>query len=331
MRRQARLDAPGALHHVMIRGIEGTAIFRNGEDREDFLARVERIVEAGALSVYAWALLDNHVHLLIRTGRQSLSLSMRRLLTGYVINFNRRRGRQGYLFQNRYKSILCEDDPYLLELTRYIHLNPIRAGIVKSIKGLASYPWTGHGVLLGRAERRWQDTGAVLGYFGRRRKEAVEKYEEYVAEGMGQGRRPELVGGGLVRSRGGWSAVLSQRRRGDREASDERILGSGAFVERVIEEAEEGIKEALQLRKRLGDLETLLRAVARGEGVVEGEIRGGSQRREVVRARALMCQVAVKRMGYSGARVARFLGVTTSTVNRIAGRDEIDDLERYVR
>ena len=97
-------------------------------------------------------------------------------------------------------------------------------------------------------------------------------------------------------------------------------------MERVIEEGEEGIKEALQLKRRLGDLETLLRAVARGEGVVEGEIRGGSRRREVVRAR-----VAVKRMGYSGARVARFLGVTTSTVNRIAGRDEIDDLERYVR
>ena len=125
--------------------------------------------------------------------------------------------------------------------------------------------------------------------------------------------------------------MLSQRRRGEREASDERILGSGAFVDRVIEEAEEGIKEALQLKRRLGDLETLLGAVARGEGVVEGEVRGGSRRREVVRARALMCQVAVKRMGYSGARVARFLGVTTSTVNRIAGRDEIDDLERYLR
>jgi putative transposase len=84
MPRQARLDAPGALHHVMIRGIEGTAIFRGGEDREDFLARVERIVEAGALSVYAWALLDldNHVHLLVRTGRQSLSLSMRKAAHG---------------------------------------------------------------------------------------------------------------------------------------------------------------------------------------------------------------------------------------------------------
>ena len=109
------------------------------------------------------------------------------------------------------------------------------------------------------------------------------------------------------------------------------VIADKVFVERVIGEVEEGMKEALQLKRRHGDLETLLGAVARGEGVVEGEIQGGSRRREMVRARALMCQVAVKRMGYSGARVARFLGVTASTVNRIAGRDEIDDLERYVR
>ena len=330
MPRQARLDTLGALHHVMVRGIEGAAIFRKEGDREDFLARVGKIVEEEGLRVYAWALLDTHAHLLVRTGRQSLSSSMRRLLTGYVINFNRRHGRHGYLFQNRYKSILCEDDPYLLELTRYIHLNPVRAGLVKTLNGLVSYPWTGHGVLVGGVRREWQDTGAVLGYFGRRRKEAVKRYEEYVAEGMGQGRRPELTGGGLVRSRGGWSAVLSGRRRGEREASDERILGSGGFVERVIEEAEEGIKEALHLKRRFVDLETLLREVARGEGTVEEEVRGGSRRRKVARARALICQVAVKRMGYSGARVARLLGVTTSTVNRIAAREKIGDIERYV-
>ncbi len=101
-------------------------------------------------------------------------------------------------------------------------------------------------------------------------------------------------------------------------------------MDRVIEEAEEGIKQSLHLKRRFGDLEMLLRAVERRKGLLEGEVRRGSRRREVTRARALICQVAVKRMGYSGARVARFLGVTTSTVNRIAGRDDIDDLEQYV-
>jgi putative transposase len=126
MPRQLRLDAPGTLHHAMGRGIETTKIFRNENDREDFIKRIEQLCSNGSWIVYAWALLSNHFHLLVRTGNQALSRNMRRLLTGYVINFNRRHKRHGHLFQNRYKSIICEDDPYLLELTRYIHLNPAR-------------------------------------------------------------------------------------------------------------------------------------------------------------------------------------------------------------
>ena len=130
MPRQPRLDAPGALHHVMGRGIERTTIFRADRDREDFLNRLADLCLDGNLHVYAWCLLSNHFHLLVRTGRQPISGSMRKLLTGYVVNFNLRHKRHGHLFQNRYKSIICEDDPYLLELTRYIHLNPVRAGMV---------------------------------------------------------------------------------------------------------------------------------------------------------------------------------------------------------
>jgi putative transposase len=104
---------------------------------------------------------------------------MRKLLTGYVVRFNRRYGRYGHLFQNRYKSILCEEDPYLLELTRYIHLNPLRAGAVKTMRELATYRWTGHAVILGRVKRGCQDVGTVLGYFGKRRKEAMRKYEKF--------------------------------------------------------------------------------------------------------------------------------------------------------
>ena len=141
MPRQPRLDAPGTLHHVIGRGIDGIKIFRNRKDREDFLERLADLCRANALSVYAWALMSNHFHLLLRTGNQLLSKSMRKLLTGYVVNYNRRHKRYGHLFQNRYKSIICEDDPYLLELARYIHLNPERARIVKNLKG---YQWCGH-------------------------------------------------------------------------------------------------------------------------------------------------------------------------------------------
>ena len=106
------MDAPGTRHHIMGRGIERTKIFRNKNDREDFLARLSDLCQSGFLIVYAWSLMSNHFHILARTGSQSLSKSMRKLLTGYVVNFNKRHKRSGHLFQNRYKSIVCEDDPY---------------------------------------------------------------------------------------------------------------------------------------------------------------------------------------------------------------------------
>ena len=144
MPRQARLDALGAVHHVMARDMEGVDLFRTDKDREDFLSRLAEQCEAEALKVYAWAFLFNHLHLLVRTGNRPIFVSMRKILTGYVVRFNRRHQRQGHLFQNRYKSIICEEDPYLMELTRYIHLNPLRAGIVGTVKGIGRYPWTGH-------------------------------------------------------------------------------------------------------------------------------------------------------------------------------------------
>jgi putative transposase len=110
--------------------------------------------------------MSNHFHILARTGSQSLPKGMRKLLTGYVVNFNKRHKRSGHLFQNRYKSIVCEDDPYLLELTRYIHLNPLRAGMVDGLDKLNSYLWSGHSVLMGRVPRDWQESESILVYFG---------------------------------------------------------------------------------------------------------------------------------------------------------------------
>jgi hypothetical protein len=255
---------------------------------------------------------------------------MRRLLTGYVVNFNRRHKRYGHLFQNRYKSILCEEDPYLLELTRYIHLNPLRAGIVKNLKELRFYAWSGHSTIMRKQKRRWQDVGTVLGYFGRRKRRAIAAYENYVREGIEKGRRPELVGGGLIRSLGGWSEVLSLRRRREKMASDERILGSGDFIEQVLSETEDKAKETLRWRGRVPDLQSLLSKISKKRGVEEQEVRGRDQRRSVVSARKVFSQMAVKRLGYSGAAVARFLGVTTSLVNRYASSEEVGNLDQYI-
>jgi len=130
MPRKARIDAPGALHHVMVRGIDRRDIFSDQKDYTDFMDRLGDLLIETRTSCYAWALIPNHFHLLLRTGNSPISVLMKRLLTGYAINFNRRHNRYGHLFQNRYKSILCQEDSYLLELVRYIHLNPLRAGLV---------------------------------------------------------------------------------------------------------------------------------------------------------------------------------------------------------
>ena len=329
MPRQPRLDAPGALHHVMGRGIERTNIFRVDRDRDDFVDRLAKQCLDGNLIVYAWCLLSNHFHLLVRTGREPISRSMKKLLTGYVVNFNLRHKRTGHLFQNRYKSIICEDDPYLLELTRYIHLNPLRAGMVGNLEGLNNFRWAGHSVIMGRVDRKWQDINTVLGYFGRGRK-AIEKYEQFVREGVSQGRRPELVGGGLIRSVGGWSQVLSLKRRGIKVASDGRILGGEEFIERLLSEAEEREKETLRLSRKVPDLATLARRIVKGEGIEESELRSGMRKERVVKGRRIFCQLAVGKMGYPGAEVARFLGVTTSSVNRLAASEETPDIRKYL-
>lgn len=280
MPRLPRLDSPGTLHHVIGRGIEGTKIFRTERDREDFLFRLGELCQDGSLAVYAWSLMENHFHLLARTEHQSLSKSMRKLLTGYVVNFNRRHKRYGHLFQNRYKSIVCEDDPYLLELTRYIHLNPVRAGVVRDMTALSKYLWTGHSVLMDRVKRDWQETGTILTNFGKKKKLARQKYEEFVREGMSRGRRPELVGGGLIRSLGGWAEVLSVRRKGMKASSDQRILGSSEFVEDLLSEVGKREIETLRLSVRVRDLGRVAKEIGRGRALRNRicDLGGGSGR-----------------------------------------------------
>jgi putative transposase len=151
---------------------------------------------------------------------------MRRLLTAYAVTFNLRHHRSGHLFQNRYKSIVCEEDDYLLELVRYIHLNPLRVGLVTSINNLDTYKWSGHSVIMGNNFLPGQDVDEVLQHYDFRKNTALIKYHQYVADGIALGRRVELVGGGLKR-------YLHFSGSEDFQAFDERILGPGEFVEGI--------------------------------------------------------------------------------------------------
>jgi len=150
MPRLPRIDFPGLFHHVIARGIERRRIFRTPGDYNDFVRRLARILEETKTPCYAWALMPNHLHLLLQTAVTPISRVMQRLLTGYAVSFNLRSKRAGHLFQNRYKDILCQEDSYFLELVRYIGLNPARAKIVQTPAELAVYPWTSHCALMGK-------------------------------------------------------------------------------------------------------------------------------------------------------------------------------------
>ncbi len=315
MPRSARLDAPGVLHHVMGRGIERRKIFLDDQDREDFILRLEELVKDDSIEIYAWSLLPNHFHLLCKTGKRPLPSSMRRLLTGYAVNFNLRRRRHGHVFQNRYKSIVCQEDAYLTELVRYIHLNLLRAGVVKDLGELNECPWSGHAALMGMAGREWQNREYVLSYFGGGRR-GRGNYFKFMEEGLSLGRKPELVGGGLIRSLGGWSSVLALRRRGEKQASDERILGHGEFVERILAEADEKGNDLFRTGRKKEGLESLGKRVCKDHGVSLNELRSGSRRHTVVEARQELSRLGIMEHGYSGAEIARYLGVTTSCITR---------------
>ena len=320
MPRRARLDAPGTLHHVIVRGIEKRKIVDDVVDRGDFLQRLGEMAAATQTAVYAWALMTNHAHLLLRSSEMGLSEFMRRLLTGYAISYNRRHRRWGYLFQNRYKSIVCDEDAYFRELLRYIHLNPLRAHLVKSLAELDRYRWSGHGVLMGKIKNDWQDRDYVLKWFGKKEGEARNAYRNYVKKGIGEGRRPELVGGGLIRSQGGWSAVKAMRRSGERELSDERILGNGEFVERILKEADAKIRYQLPVKEHHEKIDEWIAKICKDEKVCLEELRGGSRRKEVSRVRGQIAIGLVKEHGVALAEVARRIGVCTSAISKIIRR-----------
>ena len=320
MPRQPRLDAPGVLHHVMVRGIERRAIFRDDADRADFVERLAALVPAAGLTVYAWALLPNHAHLLVRTGSRPLPRVLRSLLTGYAGAFNRRHKRRGHLFQNRYKSIVVEEEPYLLELVRYLHLNPLRAGTVPTLAALDRSPWTGHTALRGTVPRPWQDTRTILEQFGPTPRRARQAYQAFVAAGRAQGRCSELQGGGLVRSLDGWAAVAHLRRGREGYAGDERILGSSAFVDALRRD----LSPPPGWRRAGVSVEAIVQRVCTSLGIDPARLPHGGRKPPVSRAREGIAYLCVEVLGHSGRALAFLLGLRPVSVYAAARRGLAD-------
>ncbi len=320
MPRQARIDAPGAIHHIICRGIERRKIFSDDTDRDRFLVRLGRLVRCTRTTCYAWALIPNHFHLLLQTKSVPIRTIMHRLLTGYAVEFNRRHFRTGHVFQNRYKSILCQKESYLLDLVRYIHLNPFRAGIVKDLTALASYPYSGHRQLMTGSGSDWQETGEVMGLFSPAQLSAREKYQAFVADGARQGKREDLIGGGLIRSSGGWEDVKNAQKAGIFLWSDERILGDSDFVDEVLHSAKE---TKLAKKGQVVDLPELSKRVAERTGIDVKDLFRKTKKPEVVRARSILCYLATRNHGITATALAATIGMSQSAVSRAAERVEI--------
>ena len=322
MPRKARIDAPGAVQHIIVRGIERKKIFRNDADRKNFTTRLSTVVSQTQTTCYAWALIPNHVHLLLRTGATPIATVMRRLLTGYAVSFNLKYKRHGQLFQNRYKSILCQEDRYLKELVRYIHLNPLRANLVSDLKALDRYRWCGHSVIMGKLLGDWQNTDDVLKLFGNNISSARRDYRSFVFKGIAEGSRLDLTGGGLIRSLGGWHQVKALRRIRIRLKCDERILGDSEFVERVLKEAEDRLERRYALESKGYDFEQVVERVAQVMNINASDVLKRSKDAQTVKARSLLCFWANRELGMTTVEISRRLKLSQSAVSRSSMRGE---------
>jgi REP element-mobilizing transposase RayT len=256
---------------------------------------------------------------------------MRRLLTGYAVSFNLRHNRTGHLFQNRYKSILCQEDAYLLELVRYIHLNPLRAGLVGSMFQLDRYRYCGHGILMGKQNNDWQDTHYVLNLFGKSVSSARKRYRVFVEKGVKKGRRSDLIGGGLIRSSGGWAALKAIRQQHIHIKGDERILGDSDFVKSVLEKQNERLERQYRLQMQGWDFERILKRVARIFELKPEELLSTIKQKKRIEARSVLCYWAVKEMEMPGAEVALRLKMSKSSISRAVVRGEKIASERKLQ
>jgi putative transposase len=207
MGRPLRIEYPGALYHVTSRGNEKKSIFLDKVDRAKFLRILREYRSRHGIVIHAYVLMNNHYHLLLETPRGNLLRVMHGINSGYTGYFNRKYQRVGHLFQGRYRALLVEKDQYLLSLSRYIHLNPVRAGVASRPE---KYPYSSYGGYIGtRVREDWVEYDGVLSQFGRSRRRAEENYWKYVNEADQENENPlqNLFG--------------------------QTVLGEEAFIERV--------------------------------------------------------------------------------------------------
>lgn len=246
---------------------------------------------------------------MLRPRGNHLATLMRRLLTGYAVYFNLKYQRSGHLFQNRYKSIVCEEDAYLMELVRYIHLNPLRVGLVSGLDQLDRYAWTGHVVIMGNSALEGQVVDEVLSCFAQKSEEAVKRYRLFIGDGVALGKRAEF-GGGRRMTR----EMLAER--GD-ETYDQRILGSGAFIEAL-----QGRHELASQLPPTTSIADIVTNVCRHFDIEPQELKRTTRTVKISEARSIISFLAVRLAGHGGSAVGQAINLRRAGVSVAAGRGE---------
>lgn len=295
MARKPRVEFEGAFYHVIARGNQRQDIFRDDKDRAIYLERLEHYRKRYDFKLYAYVLMSNHVHLLIETQKIPLSKIMQGIQFTYTQYYNRRHRTVGHLFQGRYKAILCDRDSYLLELVRYIHLNPAR---LKRPKDPWKYLWSSQRAYLGERTAVQIDTKWVLGQFGRTSAQARRAYRKFTEEGIGQGHIDQYY-----------------------EVVDQRFLGDEEFIEKVDKRTQGRQVEAGGPKVPFA---RLLEAVAKEHGVGASELTGPGRRRQWVRARAMLVYLAREWSKVTSKELAGRLHRDASLMSRLCAMYERD-------
>ncbi|MDG5816748.1 transposase [Chitinispirillales bacterium ANBcel5] len=315
MPRTRRIEEAGSFYHIMAHSIEGKDMFLDDDDRYEFLSRLEKGLNKTGFECYTWTLMDNHYHMLIRTNHLRLEKLMRGLNGGYAQYYNHKYNRTGYLFQNRFKSALCQDQDYTAQLVKYINLNPLRAGKVKSLEQLKAYTWCGHGYLLGKncaLGKNFQSRKDCLRRFGKEEIEAVENYlkfleENYVEESPQEaGSLSETEKKEIVKSCKGWPAVI----------------GKTEFVSKTMEKYWSNMNGKYRRGDYLFILEKTAQWVCRKHNIELHELfkRGWKNNRS--EARILFCNHLYKKELIPISVIAQYLKITISPVVKMINAGE---------
>ncbi len=296
MARAPRLHYPSALYHVMLRGNGGQDIFFHQDDRYHLYLLLHEGISRYGHRVHAFCCMSNHVHLAVQVADTPLARIMQNLAFRYTRWVNRRQGQTGHLFQGRYKAILVDRDAYLLALTRYIHLNPVRAGLVREP---AAYRWSGHRAYLGKATLPWLTTDGVLSQFSAHRGHARRRYQRFVAEGKREGHREEFHTG----------------------SSPKQLLGDDKFVERALKRAGQRVGPKV-------NLERIIKWVCRDYKLKENDLRAAGKFRNAAEARAVIAFVVREApqltLASLGARMQRDSTTLSASIQRLLARSQHD-------